>query len=107
MNFPCICQAVPMAANIPDGGKTRVHMKNSHYIDNSMSLVTISRSFRITIPRPVRLSLGLRTGQKMLAMAYDGRVEFIPVRRMHEMRGFLHGMNTQIQREDADAALME
>jgi len=33
-------------------------------------------------------------------MRYANRVEFIPVRPMQEMRGFLRGMDTTIERED-------
>ncbi len=65
-----------------------------------MSAVTISPKFQVVIPKDVREQLRLRPGQKVEAIAYDGRVELIPVRPMREMRGFLRGIDTTIERED-------
>jgi AbrB family looped-hinge helix DNA binding protein len=66
---------------------------------NDMSIVTVSPKFQVVIPQSVRESLGLRPGEKMQVVQYDGRVEFIPVRPMRQMRGFLKGMDTRIERE--------
>lgn len=65
-----------------------------------MSAVTISPKFQVVIPRDVREQLHLRPGQKVEAIAYDGRVELLPVRPMREMRGFLRGIDTTVERED-------
>ncbi len=43
--------------------------------------------------------LGLRPGQKVQAIPYEDRIELIPVRRMKEMRGFLRGIDTSVERE--------
>jgi hypothetical protein len=47
----------------------------------------------------VREALGLTPGEKLRVIAHDGRVEFVPVRRMRTMRGFLAGIDTAIVRE--------
>ena len=39
-------------------------------------------------------------GEKFRVIRYSDRVELIPVREMEEMRGFLRGMDTIIERED-------
>lgn len=65
-----------------------------------MNTVTLSPKFQVVIPQSVRESLGLKPGEKMQVLQYDGRVEFIPVRPMRQMRGFLKGINTRIERED-------
>ena len=65
-----------------------------------MSAVTISPKFQVVIPKDVRQQLRLRPGQKVEAIAYDGRIELIPVRPMREMRGFVRGIDTTIERED-------
>jgi len=65
-----------------------------------MQSVTVSPKFQVVIPRPVREALGVRPGQKMQVIEYDGRIEFIPERDITELRGFLKGINTDIEREE-------
>lgn len=66
-----------------------------------VSVVTVSQKFQVVIPREIREALGLQPGQKVQALRYHNRVEFIPVRSMREMRGFLKGIDTCVPR-DAD-----
>ncbi len=64
-----------------------------------MSTVTLSPKFQVVIPLQIREALGLKPGQKVEAMQYLDRVEFIPVRSAREMRGFLKGIDTTVPRE--------
>jgi AbrB family looped-hinge helix DNA binding protein len=64
-----------------------------------MDVVTISPKFQIVIPREIRERLGLEPGQKVQAIAYDNRIEFIPVQPLKRMRGFLAGIDTTVRRE--------
>ncbi len=64
-----------------------------------MGTVTISPKFQVVIPRAIREKLSLSPGQKVQAIAYDDRIELIPLRPMKEMRGFLKGIDTTIARE--------
>ena len=64
-----------------------------------MSIVTLSRKFQVVIPRRIRETLGLKPGQKIEAIQYLDRVEFIPVRSPRAMRGFLKGIDTTAPRE--------
>ena len=68
-----------------------------------MQTVTISPKFQVVIPKKIRERLGLSPGQKIQAIAYDGRIELIPLRPTKEMRGFLPGIDTDVDRE-ADRA---
>ena len=63
-----------------------------------MSTIIISRKFQIVIPKAIRDMLGLSPGQKIQAILYGDRIELIPVRRMKEMRGFLRGIDTSVER---------
>lgn len=63
-----------------------------------MDVVTISPKFQVVIPREIRERLGLEPGQKVQALAYDNRIEFIPVRALKSMRGFLRGIDTTVRR---------
>lgn len=64
-----------------------------------MNTVTISPKFQIVIPLAIRESMGLQPGEKLRAMRLGDRLEFIPVRPIRKMRGFLKGMDTRIARE--------
>jgi AbrB family looped-hinge helix DNA binding protein len=64
-----------------------------------MGTVTISPKFQVVIPKAIREELGLLPGQKVQAIVYGERIELIPLRPMKEMRGFLKGIDTTIQRE--------
>jgi len=64
-----------------------------------MDAVTISPKFQIVIPKSIRESLNLRPGQKVQAVQYGDRVELVPLVPVSEMRGFLHGMDGDFERE--------
>ena len=64
-----------------------------------MDTVTISPKFQVVIPRAIRDRLGLEPGQQVHALAYENRVEFIPVRPLKRMRGFLRGIETAVRRD--------
>ena len=64
-----------------------------------METVTISPRFQVVIPKAIREELGLLPGQKLQAIGYGERIELIPVRPITEMRGFLKGIETTIDRE--------
>ncbi|HEX3526479.1 MAG TPA: AbrB/MazE/SpoVT family DNA-binding domain-containing protein [Thermoanaerobaculia bacterium] len=66
-----------------------------------MSQVTVSPEFQVVIPQEVREALSLRPGEKLEVIRYENRIELIPVRPIREMRGFLRGMDTTLDR-DAD-----
>ena len=58
------------------------------------------RKFQVVIPLAIREALHLTPSEKLRVLAYSDRVEFIPVRPSQQMRGFLRGMDTSIERED-------
>lgn len=64
-----------------------------------MNVVTISPKFQVVIPRDIRDRLELEPGQKVQALAFGNRIEFIPLRPPREMRGFLRGLDTAVHRE--------
>ena len=64
-----------------------------------METVTVSPKYQVVIPRAIRQSLGIRPGQKVQVIHYGNRIELIPVRPVQEMRGFLKGIDTTVERE--------
>ena len=76
-------------------------MPSSYYaIPIDMSTVTLSPKFQVVIPLAVREALNLSPGEKLRVMRYQDRVELIPVRPIQQMRGFLKGMDTSMEREE-------
>ena len=65
-----------------------------------MTVVKVSPKYQVVIPREIREALGIAPGQKVQALQYGDRIEFIPVRRVREMRGFLEGLNTTVPRDE-------
>jgi len=59
-----------------------------------MQQVTLSPKFQVVIPRKIRESLKLLPGQKMQVVQYGERIELIPHKEAHEMRGFLKTIET-------------
>jgi len=64
-----------------------------------MSTVRLSPKYQVVIPQEIRESLDLRPGEKVQVLRYENRIEFIPVRKMKRMKGFLKGMDTRIKRD--------
>jgi len=64
-----------------------------------METVTISPKFQVVIPKSIREDLGLRPGQKVQAIVYEGRIELVPVVPIRETKGFLRGIDTSVPRE--------
>ena len=64
-----------------------------------MDTVKLSPQFHVVIPRKVRESLGVRPGQRFQVLVYQDRIELIPLKRMKEVRGFLKGIDTTIERD--------
>ncbi len=65
-----------------------------------MNTLTISPKYQLVIPKAIRELLGLKPGQKVHAIAYNDRIELIPVRPIRRMRGFVRGIDTTVKRED-------
>ena len=64
-----------------------------------MTVVTISPKFQVVIPQAIREALGLAPGQKVQAIQYLDRIEFIPLRPARALRGSLRGLDTRVPRE--------
>lgn len=65
-----------------------------------MDTVTVSPKFQVVIPQAIREALRISPGEKLRVLRYGDRVELIPVRTPREMRGFLRGIDTTIERDE-------
>jgi AbrB family looped-hinge helix DNA binding protein len=64
-----------------------------------MTAVTVSPKFQVVIPKEIRESMGIVSGQKVQIMAYQNRIELIPLKPMKNLRGLLKGIDTDVERE--------
>lgn len=64
-----------------------------------MVTAKISPKFQVVIPKKIRDSLNLSPGQKVQMISYGNRIEIIPLKEISEMRGFLKGIDTTVERE--------
>lgn len=64
-----------------------------------MESATVSTKYQVVIPKAVREELGIQPGQKVHVISYMGRIELIPVRAIREGRGFLEGIDADVERE--------
>ena len=64
-----------------------------------MEAVKISPKYQIVIPKKIREALNLSPGQRVQMVAFEDRIEMIPIRKMSEMKGFLKGIDTTVERE--------
>lgn len=64
-----------------------------------MLTVTISPKYQVVIPKEIREALHLQPGEKLQVFRYQNRLEFVPVKDIKKMRGFLKGIDTKIERD--------
>lgn len=64
-----------------------------------MRAVTVSPKFQVVIPKEVRESMGIVSGQKIQMLTYRNRIELIPIKPMKKMRGLLKGIDTDVKRD--------
>ena len=64
-----------------------------------MTSVTVSPKYQVVIPKEVRESMGIVSGQKIQVLTYQNLIELRPVQPMKKMRGFLKGIDTSVKRD--------
>lgn len=65
-----------------------------------MTTITVSPKFQVVIPRDLRRELNIQPGQKLRARIQGDHIELIPEQPISAARGFLPGIDSQVERED-------
>ncbi|KPJ99225.1 MAG: AbrB family transcriptional regulator [Nitrospira bacterium SG8_35_4] len=65
-----------------------------------MDTLKVSPKFQVVIPVEIRQALGIKPGTKVHVLQYEDRIEYIPVKNMKKMRGFLKGIDTTVERDE-------
>jgi AbrB family looped-hinge helix DNA binding protein len=63
-----------------------------------MKQVTVSSKFQVVIPREVRESMDIQPGTRVQVLQYENRIELIPLRDPKSLRGFIKGIDTEVDR---------
>jgi AbrB family looped-hinge helix DNA binding protein len=64
-----------------------------------MTAVTVSPKYQVVIPKEIRESMGIFSGQKIQVLNYQNRIELIPLKPMKALKGFLKGIDTEVSRD--------
>ncbi len=64
-----------------------------------MPAVTVSPKSQVVIPKEVRESMGIFSGQKIQMITYQNRIELIPIKPIKKLKGFLKGIDTGVSRD--------
>ena len=64
-----------------------------------MATVTVSPKYQIVIPREIRESNGIVSGQKIHMISYRDRIQLVPIVPIERLKGSLKGIDTNVQRE--------
>ncbi|ABB14876.1 AbrB/MazE/SpoVT family DNA-binding domain-containing protein [Carboxydothermus hydrogenoformans] len=67
-----------------------------------MAEVIVSSKYQIVLPAEIRKTLGIKKGQRLHVLVENGSIRLIPSRPLSEMRGFLRGMDTNIERDEEE-----
>ena len=63
-----------------------------------MTQAKISPKYQVVIPKAIREELELKPGQMVQVIAHGDRIEMVLLRSLREMRGFLAGIDTTVER---------
>jgi AbrB family looped-hinge helix DNA binding protein len=65
-----------------------------------MKQVTVSSKFQVVIPREVRESMNIQPGTRVQVLQYENRIELIPLREPKSLRGYIKGIDTEVDRAE-------
>ena len=69
-----------------------------------METVKVSRKYQVVIPEKLRQEANIKPGDKMVAIAKHGILQYVPVRSLKETKGMIHGLDTSDMRDETDRA---
>lgn len=65
-----------------------------------MPLVTVSPQFKIKIPASICESMHIYSGQQLQVLPYGQGLILLPFKTAKELRGFLKGIDTRVERAE-------
>ena len=59
-----------------------------------MEIVKVSKKYQVIIPKKLRYTVKIKPGDKMMAMAKHGILQYVRVRSIKETKGMIPGIDT-------------
>ena len=75
-------------------------LRTSDRWKNAVTAVTVSPKYQVVIPKDVRESMGIKSGQKIQVLVYKNRIELIPLQPIKKLRGIAKGIDTPFKRDE-------
>jgi AbrB family looped-hinge helix DNA binding protein len=69
-------------------------------MEAAMAQLTVSQKYQVVIPLEIREAMGIKPGERVQVFQYGDRIEFVPIRAISDLRGFLPGIETEVEREE-------
>ena len=63
---------------------------------------TVSAKYQVVIPREIREKFQIKPGQKIKFICYNHDIHMVIVPEVKNARGYLKGIDSKIEREEAD-----
>jgi AbrB family looped-hinge helix DNA binding protein len=67
-----------------------------------METVTVSKKYQVVIPEKLRKDDNIKQGDKMLAIAKHGVLQYVRVRSLKETKGMAPGLDSKDLRDESD-----
>ncbi len=67
-----------------------------------METVKVSRKYQVVIPEKLRLEANIKPGDRMVAIAKHGILQYVPVRSIKETKGMIQGMDSVDLRDETE-----
>jgi len=67
-----------------------------------METVKVSRKYQVVIPEKLREEAHIKPGDKMVAIAKHGILQYVPVRPLKKTKGMVLGLDTSELRDETD-----
>jgi AbrB family looped-hinge helix DNA binding protein len=67
-----------------------------------METVTVSKKYQVVIPEKLRKDANIRPGDKMIAIAKHGVLQYVRVRSLKETKGMVPGLDLKNLRDESD-----
>ncbi|HYB76411.1 MAG TPA: AbrB/MazE/SpoVT family DNA-binding domain-containing protein [Nitrososphaerales archaeon] len=69
-----------------------------------METVKVSRKYQVVIPEKLRHEAHIKPGDKMVAIAKHGILQYVPVRPISKTKGMVPGLDMEELRDETDRA---
>ncbi len=67
-----------------------------------METVKVSKKYQVVIPEKLREEAHIKPGDKMVAIAKHGILQYVPVRPIKKTKGMITGLDTNELRDETD-----